>query len=55
MENKKDMIKKLFEKQPIEVQKIVKEVVQLENEHLHEPRPRLTDDIERIVINIVKD
>lgn len=54
-ESKKEQIKELFEQQPIEVQKIVQDVVELENMFLHEIRPRLTEDIVRIVKNHVKE
>ncbi|MBU7315378.1 hypothetical protein [Paenibacillus oleatilyticus] len=53
-ENKKETMKKIFEEQPVEVQKIVQEVIDLETKHLHEARPRLTEEIERIVVNFIK-
>lgn len=45
---------KILEDLPEEIKNIVLEVVELENLHLHELRPRLTEEIQRIIINGIK-
>lgn len=54
MSTKREQIKEVILGAPSEIQVILTEVLRLENEHLHEIKPHLIDEIERIVISSIK-
>jgi len=47
-------MRRILQETPPEINHIVDEVVKLEMLHLHEGKPRLLDEIERIVIQTIK-